>query len=103
MRGGLGVVVPVAGGGGRGTWVTVMGTRILQGPGVPCSSRQPGPLVFDWALLTQPWYCIGPSDTGEAGSVAGQSIFQAGQGGVDMQQAKPSIRPWLAPLILSQD
>lgn len=29
-------------------------------------------------------------------------MFQEGWGGVDMQQAKPSIWPWLAPFIPSQ-
>lgn len=84
--------------GGLGTWVTVLGTRVLQGPGVPCSSWQPGPLC----LCGCPGTVLGLV-TLESRFCAGQSMFQEGQGGVDMQQAKPSIRPWLAPLILSQD
>lgn len=42
----LGLVVTEAWGRGLWTWVTVTGTRILQEPGVPYSSQQPGPLVF---------------------------------------------------------
>lgn len=70
--------------------MTVLGNRILQGPGVPCSSRQTGPLVFGWALLTQPWYCTGPSDTGEAGSVQDRACSRRGREGWTCNRLSPA-------------
>lgn len=76
--------------GGLGTCVTVLGTRVLQGPGVPCSNRQSGPLVYGWVLLTQPWYHTGPSDIGEAGSVQDRACSRRGREGWACNRLSPA-------------